>query len=135
MFLDLRDVGRQLVTLKCHQRSKYLRAQIAFDSLLIFVRRGQTLSVASFLDVQSKLQIISESTIATAAGQSLLTTYPDRYRTIHHGNNVAMTRIDQMRFHGFVVVAPKVARSASVTAGDLETEIDQTRNNRRTFFK
>lgn len=82
--LVVRVVTGQLVALKRHQRSNYLRTQFAFDSLLIRVRRGQALVVAGLPEVQSKLQIVSKSTIAAAAGQRPLTTDHDRHRTVHH---------------------------------------------------
>ena len=114
-----RDVGGQLVTLKCHQRSDNLRAEVALDSLLIVVGRGQALLVAGLLHVLPKLQIVAESAIAAAAGQGTLTTDHDRHRAIHHRDDVAVAPLEQVRVHRLVVLAPKVAGGASVAAADL----------------
>lgn len=53
----------QLMTLKSYQRSKNLRAEGAFEPLLILVRRSYAPFVTGLLNVQPKLQIISKSSI------------------------------------------------------------------------
>lgn len=66
--LVLGNVTGQLMTLKRDQRAHDLGAKIAFDTLLIHVRRSVTRSVTSLFGVQPQLEVVSELPIATAAG-------------------------------------------------------------------
>lgn len=119
IFRHLGRVARQLMALKRHQRPDRPRAQVAPHPLLVLVARRQTHLVARLLRVHAKLQIVTEAAIATGAGQGSLTADHHRHRAPHHRDHVSVARIEQMGLHSFVLLAPKVARGASVAAAYL----------------
>ena len=122
---SLRRPGRvagELVALEGDQRSHYSGAQLAPQPLLVLVASRQTLLVARLPRVDAELQVVAEAAVATGARQAPLTADHDRHRAVHHRAHVSVARVQQMRLHSLVSLAPKVARGAPVAAAYLEKD-------------
>ena len=122
---SLRRPGRvagELVALEGDQRPHYSGAQLAPQPLLVLVARRQTLLVARLPRVDAELQVVAEAAVATGARQAPLTADHDRHRAVHHRAHVSVARVQQMRLHSLVSLAPKVARGAPVAAAYLEKD-------------